>query len=42
MIATRNEVYAAIDTERTYQESVVETDHNRHDDSLPEHSVGDY
>jgi hypothetical protein len=42
MIATRNEVYAAIDTERTYQESVVETDPNRHDDSLPEHSVGDY
>ena len=42
MIATRNEVYAAIDTERTCQESVVETDPNRHDDSLPEHSVGDY
>ena len=42
MTATRNEVYAAIDTERAYQESIVETDPNRHDDSPPEHSVGDY
>lgn len=39
---SRQEVYAAIDTERAYQESFIETDPARLDDSLPPHSVGDY
>jgi hypothetical protein len=39
---TRREVYDAIDTERSYQLHVVEEDSERYDDSLPDHSVGDY
>jgi hypothetical protein len=41
-MATRQEVYAAIDSERDYQESIIETDPTKHDNNLPAHSVGDY
>ena len=41
-MATRQEVYTAIDSEREYQDSFIETDDTRYDDSLPPHTVGDY
>lgn len=41
-MTSRSEVYAAIDSERNYQESFIEKDPTRCDSSLPEHSVGDY
>lgn len=39
---TRAEVYAAIDTEREYQDTIVETDPSRCSQTGPAHSVGDY
>ena len=42
MKTTRAAVFHAIDGERFYQDHVVEQNPNRHDASLPEHSVGDY
>jgi hypothetical protein len=42
MSTSRVNVYVAIDSERAYQDQIVETDPTRHDASLPEHSVGDY
>lgn len=41
-MATREEVYKAIDGEREYQDSFIEKDPSRFDDSLPDHSTGDY
>lgn len=38
----RRHVYVAIDSERAYQDQIIETDPNRCDLNGPEHSVGDY